>query len=61
MMIIGAGYHPSLQAIAFLIEETGKCGEQELNQSDGQAHVFGLTPIPDWFSWTREIDISTVF
>jgi hypothetical protein len=31
MMIIGVDYHPSFQAIAFLIEETGECGEQELN------------------------------
>jgi hypothetical protein len=33
MMIIGVDYHPSFQAIAFLIEETGECGEQELNQA----------------------------
>jgi hypothetical protein len=29
-----------LQAIAFLTEETGECGEQELNHSDGQAEKF---------------------
>jgi transposase len=40
MMIIGADYHPSFQQIAFLIEETGECGEQELNHSDGQAEKF---------------------
>ena len=40
MMIIGVDYHPSFQAIAFLIEETGECGEQELNHSDGQAERF---------------------
>ncbi len=40
MMIIGVDYHPSFQAIAFLIEETGECGEQELNHSDGQAEKF---------------------
>jgi len=28
MMIICVDYHPSFQAIAFLIEETGECGEQ---------------------------------
>jgi hypothetical protein len=33
MMIIGVDYHPSFQTIAFLMEETGECGEQELNQS----------------------------
>jgi hypothetical protein len=27
MMIIGVDYHPSFQTIAFLIEETGECGE----------------------------------
>src|SRR5947209_10354972 len=40
MMIIGVDYHPSFQAMAFLIEETGECGEQELNHSDGQAEKF---------------------
>src|SRR5438128_695882 len=40
MMIIGIDYHPSFQAIAFLMEETGECGEQELNHSDGQAEKF---------------------
>ena len=40
MMIIGVDYHPSFQTIAFLIEETGECGEQELNHSDGQAERF---------------------
>src|SRR5260370_2317141 len=40
MMIIGVDYHPSFQAIAFLMEETGECGEQELNHSDGQAERF---------------------
>jgi len=33
-------YHPSFQTIAFLMEETGECGEQELNHSDGQAERF---------------------
>ena len=40
MMIIGVDYHPSFQAIAFLMEETGECGEQELNHSDGKAERF---------------------
>jgi len=37
MLLIGVDYHPSFQAIAFFMEETGECGEQELNHSDGQA------------------------
>src|SRR5258708_33992159 len=40
MMIIGIDYHPSFQTIAFLIEETGECGEQELNHSEWQAEKF---------------------
>jgi len=40
MMIIGVDYHPSFQAIAFLMEEAGECGEQELKHSDGQAEKF---------------------
>src|ERR1700683_173762 len=40
MMIIGVDYHPSFQAIAFCVEETGECGEQELNHRDGQAEKF---------------------
>ena len=40
MMIIGVDYHPSFQTIAFLMEETGECGEQELNHSDGGAEKF---------------------
>jgi transposase len=39
-MIIGVDYHPSFQAIAFFVEETGECGEQELNHSEGQAEKF---------------------
>jgi len=31
MIIIGVDYHPSFQTIAFLIEETGECAEQELS------------------------------
>ena len=40
MLIIGIDYHPSFQTIAFLTEETGECGEQELNHSDGEAERF---------------------
>ena len=40
MMIIGVDDHPSFQAIAFFVEETGECGEQELKDSDGQAEEF---------------------
>src|ERR1700747_2092336 len=40
MMIIGVDYHPSFQTIAFFIEETGECGDRELNHSDGQAEKF---------------------
>ena len=39
-MIIGVDYHPSFQTIAFFVEETGECGEQELNHSEGQAEKF---------------------
>ena len=39
MMIIGVDYHPSFQTI-FFMEETGECGEQELNHSDGQVEKF---------------------
>jgi transposase len=40
MYLIGVDYHPSFQQIAFFVEETGECGEQELNHSDGQAEKF---------------------
>jgi transposase len=33
-------YHPSFQTMAFLMEETGECGEQELTHSDGAAERF---------------------
>jgi hypothetical protein len=29
MMIIGVDYHPSFQTIAYFVEETGECDEQE--------------------------------
>jgi transposase len=40
MLLIGVDYHPSFQTIAFFVEETGECGEQELNHSDGWAEKF---------------------
>jgi hypothetical protein len=44
MIIIGVDYHPSFQTIAFLVEETGEYGEQELNHSDGEAERFYRAP-----------------
>src|SRR5215470_5132331 len=43
MMIVGVDYHPSFQQIAFLMEETGECGERQLNHSDGEAERFYMT------------------
>ena len=40
MIIIGVDYHPSFQQIAFLDQETGECGEQRLNHSDGEAERY---------------------
>jgi hypothetical protein len=40
MMIIGVDYHPSFQQLAFLVEETGECGERQLNHSNGEAERF---------------------
>src|ERR1700741_1274288 len=40
MITIGVDYHPSFQMIAFLMEETGEYGEQELNHSNGEAERF---------------------
>ena len=40
MMIIGVDYHPSFQQIAFFVEETGECGERQLNHSEGEAERF---------------------
>jgi len=39
-MIIGVDYHPSFQQIAFFVEETGECGEQELNHIIGTPERF---------------------
>jgi hypothetical protein len=33
MMIMGVDYHPSFQTIAFFVEETGECGEQEQSRA----------------------------
>jgi transposase len=33
-------YHPSLQQIAFLDQDTGECGERPLNHSAGEAERF---------------------
>src|SRR6202161_2666763 len=40
MIIIGTDYHPSFQQIAFVDQETGECGERQLNHSDGEAERF---------------------
>src|ERR1700746_156938 len=40
MLMIGVDCHPSFQTITFLMEETGECGERELNHSDGVAEKF---------------------
>jgi tRNA splicing endonuclease len=40
MIIIGVDYHPSIQQIAFMDQETGECGERKLNHSDGEAERF---------------------
>ncbi len=40
MMLIGVDYHPSFQQIAFFVEETGECGERQLNHSEGEAERF---------------------
>jgi hypothetical protein len=35
MLLIGMGYHPSFQTIAFLMEATGEWGEQEILTTEG--------------------------
>src|SRR5215467_3176162 len=40
MMMIGVDYHPGFQQIAFLVEETGECGERRLDHSGGEAENF---------------------
>ena len=39
MLLIGVDYHPSFQTIAFLVEETGEYGEQELNHRVENHHT----------------------
>jgi len=39
-MLIGVDYHPSFQQIAFFVEDTGECGERQLNHSHGEAERF---------------------
>jgi transposase len=40
MLIIGVDYHPSFQQISFLDQETGECGDRELNHNEGEAERF---------------------
>ena len=40
MLIIGIDYHPSFQQISFLDQETGECGDRQLNHSEGEAERF---------------------
>jgi transposase len=40
MTNVGADDHPSFQQIAFMDQETGECGEQRLNHSDGEGEKF---------------------
>src|SRR5580704_7574730 len=40
MMLLGVDYHPSFQQIAFFVEETGECGERQLNHSEGESERF---------------------
>ena len=40
MLIIGCDYHPSFQQIAWVDTETGECGEQQLQHSNGEAEKF---------------------
>ena len=54
MMIIGVDYHPSFQAMAFCVEETGEWGEQELTHCDGQAERFSVREIEKMIGTTRE-------
>ena len=40
MMLLGVDYDPSFQQIAFFVEDTGECGERQLNHSAGEAERF---------------------
>ena len=62
MMVIGVDYHQSFQAIAFLVEETGECGEQELNHSDGRLNYYSFATMRvfgafETFTHSRENNI----
>src|SRR6202162_6707645 len=37
---MGVDYHPSFQQISFLDQETGECGDRQLNHSEGEAERF---------------------
>ncbi len=58
MIIIGVDYHPSFQQIAFVDTETGKCGEQQLHHSEGEAEKrqlrnTSLQLVHQRYEWTR--------
>lgn len=40
MLIIGCDYHPGMQQIAWFDEQSGECGEQRLEHSQGEAERF---------------------
>jgi transposase len=40
MLIIGCDYHPSVQQIAWVDEETGNCGERRLAHESGEGEQF---------------------
>jgi hypothetical protein len=52
MMIIGVDYHPSFQTIAFLIEETAECGEQELSRRTARPASIPRLPCVTSKSWS---------
>jgi len=61
-LFLGVDYHPSFQTIAFFKEETGECGEQELNHSDGQAEKFyrdlkqrGTLSMNEGYRWKKRL------
>jgi hypothetical protein len=39
MIIIGVDFHPSMQEIAFLDQQTGEQAERELNHSEETRHA----------------------
>jgi hypothetical protein len=44
MMLLGVDYHLNFEQIAFFREETGECGEWQLNHSEGKAERFYRDP-----------------